>query len=570
MTFLELALADAIGTGRSLDLAHPKSVSAPRPRRDGAVTPRRMLGAFYTPDDIAIVLTRWALAGSGGTVLDPSYGGCAFLRAAVSVLRDLHVNQPGRLVFGVDIDRKCVRFAEGLVAPANHITADFLALRPEAVSGAPFKAVVGNPPYVRHHWLKGSKRRAAMSVAERAGVRLQATASTWAYFVLHALEFLAPNGRLALLVPEAVLQADYAKAIRQALQQRFARVALVHVRDRVFSDTDEPVVVIAAEGAGPGELRTEAIRSARDLAKVLNRSDSFTSTYDVISNGREVDRRVVDLISELSAAPAFVKLEDIARLRIGFVTGSNHFFIRSADEVEHLGMPRRATERVVGRTQWLTGLEFTKSDHLHLTELGRRTLLIRPTSATCSHRSIKEWVESGEAEGIHQHHKCSVRDPWFGIDTGPRPDAFVTCSRMSSPLLVINRSGYRCTNALHSVCWCELGRTSPEAIVVGFLSSLTSVWAEIHGRRYGGGVLKLEPGTLRTIPIPLVAIDGTTFEEIDALLRRGGEDRARSVADDMVLKKGLGISAKDIARLQRAQKELARQRMPARNGATDG
>ena len=177
-------------------------------RRD--VSPRRLLGAFYTPDALATVLTRWALDGCAGSVLDPSYGGCAFLRAAVDVLREQGTIHPERLVYGVDVDPQCATYARGLVAPRNHITADFLSLRPHSTRGAPFKAIVGNPPYVRHHWLRGMKRRAARAALKRAGVALRATASTWAYFVVHAVSFLAPGGQLAMLVPEAVLQADYA------------------------------------------------------------------------------------------------------------------------------------------------------------------------------------------------------------------------------------------------------------------------------------------------------------------------------------------------------------------------
>lgn len=109
------------------------SAGTGRARRNGQVSPRRLLGAFYTPDDLATVLTRWALAAGPGTVLDPSYGGCAFLRAAVRVLRDHHVKRAGELVYGVDIDPDCVKYAEGLVAPTNHVTANFLTLNPDSM-----------------------------------------------------------------------------------------------------------------------------------------------------------------------------------------------------------------------------------------------------------------------------------------------------------------------------------------------------------------------------------------------------------------------------------------------------
>src|SRR5437899_3664018 len=280
--------------------AQPDRSESARVRRNGDVTPRRLLGAFYTPDDLATVLTRWALEEGPGTVLDPSYGGCAFMRAAVNVLREHAAPNPGKLVFGVDVDPKCGRYARDLVPSTNHITADFLSIGPEKVPGSPFKAIVGNPPYVRHHWLKGARRRAAHSSAKRAGLSIQGTASTWAYFVIHALDFLDADGRLALLVPEAILQADYSRAIRELLQKRFANVLLVHVRDRVFSGTDEAVVVIAAKGRGPGKTRVEAIEGDNELASILKTSSDPPSTQRrVIGNGRELRSDVYDLVLEL-------------------------------------------------------------------------------------------------------------------------------------------------------------------------------------------------------------------------------------------------------------------------------
>lgn len=539
-------------------------------RRNGDVTPRRLLGAFYTPDDLATVLTRWALEDGPGTVLDPSYGGCAFLRAAVNVLSEHSAPRPDKLVFGVDVDPKCVDYARDLVAHKNHITADFFALRPEQVAGAPFKAIVGNPPYVRHHWLKGSRRRAAHASAEQAGHSIQGTASTWAYFVVHALAFLAKDGRLALLVPEAILQADYSKAVRELLQKRFARVLLVHVRDRIFTDTDEPVVVIAAEGSGPGTIRVEAIERASELPAILKARAAPTSKQrTIISNGRDLPSDVHDLVVELARSENVTSLGDLATIRIGFVTGSNHFFIRSRHDREEGDIPARASVPVVARTQWLTGLAFTEKDHRHLTELGRRTLLIRPTEAFPKNKGVREWIAKGTAEDVHHRHKCAVREPWYRVNVGGLPDAFATCSRLGSPLLVINSAGYRCSNTLHAVTWKKPAKLPPKAIAVCFLSSLASVWAEIYGRRYGGGVLKLEPGTIRGVPIPLLKEAADVFAEIDSLLRRNKENEARAVADDAVLRKGLALSEQDISRLQRARVDLKQQRLPARTRGSD-
>lgn len=538
-------------------------------RRGEGITRRRLLGAFYTPDDLALALTSWALRDGPGPVLDPSYGGCAFLRAAVTTLEEHGVASPGNLVFGVDVDKKCVRYAEGLIAKRNYHAADFLGLTPSAFGGALFKAVVGNPPYVRHHWLKGARRRAARSAAVASGADLPDTASTWAYFVAHATAFLLPEGRLALLVPEAILQADYARGIRDLLVQRFARTRLIHIRERVFGDTDEPVVIVAAEGKGPGTLQVLAVESADNLDTVLAEDQSTAEHSEtVISNGRAIESDVLDLVDETSQHAKVRRLGDLATIRIGFVTGANHFFVRSRADAKALAIPREALVPVVARTQWLKGIQFTKDDHKALADAGRRTLLVRPTPAYSNSEGVKAWIAQGLTEKLDERHKCSVRPDWYRVQPGPAPDAFATCSRLGSPLLIINDAHAPCTNALHALTWKAPLPIAADSIAVSFLCSLTSLWAEIHGRRYGGGVLKLEPGTLRQIPVPIIST--SLAARIDKLLRTGREAEARLHADEIVLHGGLGLTEHQIRRLQEAQRLLATQRLPTRRPQAHG
>jgi len=114
-----------------------------------SVPQRRLLGAYYTPDDVARLLAQWAVVGQGGRVLDPSFGGCAFMQAAASHLKRKGRRQPGRLVFGVDVDDSCMRYVRespDLVVD-NVVFRNFLAIRPSELSGAPFHAIVGNPPF---------------------------------------------------------------------------------------------------------------------------------------------------------------------------------------------------------------------------------------------------------------------------------------------------------------------------------------------------------------------------------------------------------------------------------------
>lgn len=523
-----------------------------------------MLGAYYTPNDVAGLLAHWAVINHDRRVLDPSFGGCAFMQAAASHLKGKGRRQPGRLVFGVDIDESCVRYvreSSGLIED-NVVFRDFLAIRPSELPGAPFHAIVGNPPYVRHHWLKDERRAVARRIAEESGQRLPETASLWAYFVLHALAFLEPSGRLAMLVPEAILQADYAVSVRAALQQHFETVRLVHLRQRLFDGTDEPVVVIAAEGFGsPGSLKVLSVDTAEELSAIL-KGKAPQAQDSTLPNGRRIAPDALQALTTLESSGQTTAFGELATPHIGIVTGANSYFIRSANELADIGVPARARVPIVSRTKWLTGLDFTPADHKVVAEAGARAFLVRPTPALESSLGIQRWIESGETSGIDRRHKCAKREPWYRVDLPAKPDAFVTSTRLGPPLLVLNRSTFRCTNALYAATWNRACDVPPEVVVVGFMTTFVALWSELNGRRYGGGVLKLDLTSLCKLPVPIVADAASAFGPVNDALRRGDEATARTLADDIVLHRGLGVSKTDIMLIRDALTELTRQRVP--------
>ena len=543
---------------RSIDLAGALQINGI------SVSERRFLGVYYTPDDIAGLLAHWAVVSAKGRVLDPSFGGCAFMQAAASIIRRKKRRQPGRLVFGIDVDESCIRYVRenSDLAEDNVLFRDFLAIQPSELPGAPFHAIVGNPPYVRHHWLKDERRAVARRIAEESGQQLPETASLWAYFVLHALAFLELNGRLAMLVPEAILQADYAVAVRAALEQHFERVQLIHLRQRLFDGTNEPVVVIAAEGFGsPGSLEVLSVDTSDELSAVL-KGHAPIVTGTTLPNGRRIASEALRALRAAESSEHTVAFGELATPHIGIVTGANSHFIRSADELAELVVRARACVPILSRTKWLTGLEFTPTDHKAVAEAGARAFLVRPTPALESAPGVQRWIEEGKKAGVDKRHKCAKREPWYRVDLPAKPDAFVTSTRLGPPLLVLNRGMFRCTNALYAARWTTACNVPPEVVAVGFMTTLVALWSEVNGRRYGGGVLKLDLTTLCKLPVPIVHEAFSMFCSVDKALRRGDEAAARALADDVVLRRGLGVSRRDIKVMREALNELTRQRVP--------
>lgn len=545
----------------------PRTDLSPRPHHRSSVPARRLIGAYYTPEDLAMVLVRWALADGDGPVLDPSYGGCAFLEAAARVLSERDPSSPGARVYGVDIDPSCADVARDseLLIEGNCLRRDFLAASSDDLPGGPYTAIVGNPPYVRHHWIAGDQRESARAVAAASSVPLPATASLWAYFLLHSLRFLSAGGRLAMLVPEAILQTDYAAPLREMLAGRFEKSRLIHIRDRQFAHTDEAVVALSCSGFGRnGTIEMLAVDSVQDLATVLLNSDgrspqrrSYPPAVD------DSGRTALALAHRIRRSSAVRRLEEVASVSVGVVTGANRHFIRSRRDLDALGIPAGVRHRVVARTRWLKGLKFTEDDHKALVDAEAAALLVRPESPE-DDRIVDPWIQEGVGAGIAVRYKCALRSDWFRVDLPSPPDAFATCARAGSPRLVLNRGECLNSNATHSVRWKSEPAVAPEAVAVGFLTSAVSAWAELHGRRYGGGVLKMEPGALKRVPVPLVRGAEDVFEDLDRLLRKGREEEARGLADDRVLHAGLGLDDSEIESLRKLRTRLMEWRRPSR------
>ncbi|MDE2795174.1 MAG: N-6 DNA methylase [Gemmatimonadota bacterium] len=539
----------------------------------GSVPRRRLLGSYYTPDELATVLVRWALADGDGPVLDPSYGGCAFLEAAARVLSRSDPSNAGTGVYGVDIDPSCIETARDseLLIEANCIEADFLATSFGDLPGSPYAAIVGNPPYVRHHWITGDQQESARAVAAESSVPLPATASLWAYFLLHSLRFLATGGRLAMLVPEAILQTDYAAPLREMLAERFGTSRLIHIRDRQFEGTDEAVVALACSGFGDsGTVETLAVDSVEGLESVLLNSNGCPPDCSSFppTDGDTLDA-AIDLLSRIRESPQVRRLDQVASVRVGVVTGANRHFIRSRAALDAINIPADVRHGIVSRTRWLEGLEFTNDDHGALVAAGAAALLVRPESAEHD-RLVDSWIQEGVEGGIDDRYKCALRSHWFRVDLPSRSDAFATCARAGSPLLVLNRGECLNSNALHSVCWESELAVTPEAVAVGFLTSAVSAWAELRGRRYGGGILKMEPGTLKRIPVPLIPGAKDVFQKLNRLLREGSEEEAREIADERVLGEGLRLKDPEIEILNQLRNDLTQWRRPSRAADSNG
>jgi adenine-specific DNA-methyltransferase len=520
--------------------------------------PRKLFGAFYTPPAVARCLVRWAVRERKEIVLDPSLGEGVFIGMSVERLDKLG-GRGRQQVYGVEIDQKALENVRAKIDSRNLIHEDFFGV---ASSRLPkFNAVVGNPPFIRYQHFKGGARESALHCARRLGVELSELTSSWAPFLVHATEFVALGGRLAMVLPSELLHAAYARPIVNFVLSRFASVQLATFRDRLFPDLSQDTLLLFADKHGTqcDELRVRNFERIDELEESLEHGLSFgnpVSLDDIAStNGRLrnhlLDKDVAELYRFLLADSRSARLGELAQVGIGYVTGNNDYFHLDAKGSRDLQIPDRYLARTLANHGVLKGLQLTDEDWESASKSSERVYLLDLPRTQLSRlpKPVRRYVAKGRRLGVHKAYKCLVRKPWFSVPHSEPATAFLSYMSGTAPRLCWNSAQVLASNSMHEVRFGPMVAVEPWRLAFTFWSSLTQLSCEIEGHPMGGGMLKLEPSEAESVLVPrpeYVAVSWDQFQDLDQLMRTKSTASAIDLADDVVLRQTLGLNWQQI------------------------
>lgn len=532
---------------------------------------RKERGAYFTPDDITEFMTKWAIRAPTDLVMEPAAGDAAFLVAAVARLRALSPNKKFfPTVHGVEIHAQSVRIARHRVEEAHGIAqllqSDFFAVEPSPI----YDAVVGNPPYIRYQDFSGESRALSRQAALRGGVALTGLASSWAAFSIHSAMFLKPGGRLALVLPAELLSVNYAAPVRKFLFDRFRNVQLVLFEQQVFPDAEADVVLLLADGYLEGPAQSATIRQSKNAAELASLGKGLIWTpQDPAAKwtSSTIDPKAIEPLHTLVREGLFTCLETWGDTTLGIVTGNNKYFTLSPQRAKELGIERSELLRL--SPPGSSHLRLLSLSRAKLTQLGREgqsTYLFY--SKNPPSEAAKAYIESGHRTGVDTAYKCRIRKIWHQVPLVAVPDLFLTCMNADTPRLTANDAGARHLNSVHGVYlndeYTQIGR---ELLPVASLNSVTLLHAELVGRAYGGGILKIEPkeADMWAMPAPSLVLDCADAlraikKDVERCLDEGRLLEAVAIVDNVILKECVPLSAKQIVRIREVHAELVQRR----------
>ncbi len=545
------------------DLLRPFNVDS----RPESIARRKELGAYYTDVAVARFLLRWAVTTGKEIVLDPSSGDGIFLSEAAERIRYLG-GDPNRQVFGVEIDlaahRRFTDRVGGNPSIAKLLHANFFDVVPGQLPAA--DVVVGNPPFIRYQRFSGEVRRTALLRAHDAGVDLSGLASSWAPFLVHAVQFVKPGGWLAMVAPAELTHAGYARPVLDYFRRSFRSTHILSFSRRIFPALSEDTVLLLAAGRGEPFQTFQLI----DLPG-LSALEEYADPSAELPDGVEIDASALDrgrervlhyllphhtrqLFRQLCDSRHVRTLGSLARVGIGYVTGDNAFFHLSPETIAAYDIPSRFLRPAVCRGSELQGLRFARDDWEGLRLAGHANSLLYIQETQPLPDSVRAYLLQGIRRGVPDRYKCHVRKSWYAVPHVYRADGFLTYMSGGDPKLVANEADAVAPNTLHIVRLASTARVSILELAAAWQTSLTALSCEMEGHSLGGGMLKLEPTEAGRVVIAMPDLEPGVLDglavDLDALTRIGNDEAARELADDVILRQGIGLSSTDIERLR--------------------
>lgn len=472
----------------------------------------RRKGQFWTPAWVAEAMVGYAMSGGSREVFDPAVGAGAFFRAAKIVAaetgRDIELR-------GTEIDADVLEQARENGLDENDLArvdvTDFVLRQP----AGKFKAIVANPPYIRHHRIpaetKAALRKLAVSLI---GAPLDGRAGLHVYFLLRALESLDENGRLAFIMPADTCEGVFAPTLWRWMAKRFRLDAVVTFDTRAapFPKVDTNALVFLIRHAVPQTrfhwVKCHEANNGEIKAWILSGFKTKGASLEI--HERETAEAIFTGLSRPPVRAHANKerrepvLGDYARTMRGVATGANEFFFLTRKRASELEIPDEFLVSAIGRTRDVMTDALDSEAMNALDRRGRPTLLFAPDGRSLESfpARVREYLRRGESLGLHERSLISTRRPWYKMEKRDAPAfLFAYLGRRNARFI---------RNHAHAVPLTGFLCIYPRQMDDDFINRLWTLLRHSEmldnlrrvGKSYGGGAIKVEPRSLEKLPLP--------------------------------------------------------------------
>jgi adenine-specific DNA-methyltransferase len=490
---------------------------------------RRATGSYYTSADTAQYMTDWLIDDKHLNILEPTAGDGVFIESlqVTAKFLDLKLN-----ITAVELETKpyeSLMTRRGVKA----VHSDF-----HLFNCPPVDAVIGNPPFVRFRHLS-KKDLGAAEKAGRAviGRDLDISGSIWLSIILHAIQAVKVNGKIAFVIPADSVYVRYARPFWEYICNHFGNVRVVRCQERLFPEILQDVILLFADsfGMSTNSVTCEDFETFEDVIRDRSTGVNVIPIGEILSGKKPFmkvhmsisDRKWLEEIEERCQ-----KAIEYAKFNIGYVSGNKKYFHPSEKDIKEFSIPKASLKDAV-----VTARKLSKSGYLtsEIDEGLEKVWLPNPKNISPGEA---KYIRHGSKLGFDAGHKTGGRSPWYVIPGVVIPDILLTVFG-ELPRLLINDSKVPASNSI------LIGRFKnpfpTEEFLMLWYSSVTRLGIELSVHSLGGGVLVMVPreGDSVMMPKPVgKKVPSALLKKLNKALQANDMKAAYEIGDDYLLNAG--------------------------------
>lgn len=480
------------------------------------MTQQRKTGAYYTPISLAKFIVEYLCScfakKKSLSALEPSFGGSVFLQELIASSLNNKIK-----IDAIELNHdEYLTASKTLFPTTKNITLynqDYLNWHFD--HSKKYDLIIGNPPYIKKNILGDEQRILCNLILEENPFHdSRSHKNIWQAFLVSAIQKVNDTGSIAFILPNDLIQVDYASPIRKYLEQEFERIEVFKFEEKVFDETgavDQDTLLLIAhkKASKKGSFfitvdNWQTIEPSKLKYQKLGKtnSDLFKWKHDILSS------KELKLLEKLQKK--FPSINNYIKSAPGIVTAANDFFIVNDSTLEQFDLDQYS-QPIVRKSTYVNGhVDFALEDLEGLRIKDKPCHFLNFTNAKNVDLKHANYLKKGVSANIHQRYKCKLRKHWYVVpNIGNIPEAFFFKRSHKYPKLVSNSANAYVTDTAYKV-YAKEGFLI-NSIVYSFYNIITLTFAELLGRHYGGGVLELTPSEFKSLPIAFHDISKSRF-----------------------------------------------------------
>jgi len=371
----------------------------------------KVLGQFFTPQNVAQFMARWVCENKPDTILDPGIGHCTLSASCKQY-------SPESKIIGYDIDETIESYI------SNNVFFDIdLRIRDYLTDwGYEYDGIICNPPYNKFQTICNRDFLRTLFI-EKTGVKLSGYTNIMGYFLIKSISELKINGRSAFIVPYEFLNTGYGTQIKEYLVNEKILVGIIKFdnHNSVFDDAITTTCILLMEKSQHERISFINCENVEFLEKInfshLDLSGINRHICDISPANKWLSYFIPDELnseSDLGNNPNMVKLSTIGKVMRGIATGDNPFFTLTREKIEQLNISKDCIVPCICKSADVNTIIFTKNDFESLVSKNKKMYIFDGEKASSS--ADFEYIKFGENSGSSSRYLTSHRTPWFQIE----------------------------------------------------------------------------------------------------------------------------------------------------------